>query len=217
MPHSNKHGLLIVLHRAGYWATGHLHAQWLGYAVQLMTKELPPTMVDPHFRSTIYHNYGNGLHELKQYSNAFEAYHEAVSIHHTLVKNDLAKYNFYFARTLLNMGRALSSLEKYDNAIVAYKEAVDICTTMSAEDPLRYNELRARTLLNYGLTLQNLTQVSEAAVVENQAISLLRNLAQPGNECTKLLCDALLNYGCSCHLLGQHAEAVLAYQESILL
>jgi len=47
--HSNKFTLLIVLSRAGYWASDHLCAQWLGRAVQLMTKELPPTMVHPLF------------------------------------------------------------------------------------------------------------------------------------------------------------------------
>ena len=52
---------------------------------------------------------------------------------------------------------------------------------------------------------------------KKQAVSLFRNLAQTGNECTNLLCDALYNYGVSCALLGQHEEAVLAYQESIAL
>jgi len=213
--HSNKYKLLIVLDRAGYWATGHLRTQWLGHAVQLMTKELSPTMVDPHFRSAIYHNYGIGLRQLKQYSNAIEAYHEAVSIRRTLVDNDPAKHNFYFAKTLMNMGIALDYNDKYDDAIVSYKEVLEICTTMSTRDPLLYDELRAKTLFNYGVTLGNLNQVSESAVVERQAISLLRNFAQTGNECTKLLSDALHNYGNSCASLGQHAEAVLAYQESI--
>jgi len=214
---SNKHKLLLVLERAGYWATDHLCAQWLERAIQLMTKELPPTMVHPHFRSTIYHNYGNGLRQLKQYSNAFEAFHEAVSIRRTLVDNDSAKHNYYFAGTLMNMGVALHYIGKYDDAIVAYKEALEICTTMSTQDPLWSNELRAQTLLNYGATLQDSNQVSEAAVVKKQAISLLRNLAQTGNECTNSLCGALYNYGSSCALLGQHEEAVLAYQESIPL
>jgi len=215
--HSNKYRLLIVLDRAGYWATDHLCAQWLGHAVQLMTKELPPTMVHPHFRSVIYNNYGDGLRRLKQYSNAFEAYHEAVSIRRTLVDNDPAKHNYYFAGTLMNMGVALDYIGKRDDAIVAFKEVLEICTTMSTQNPLRYNEWRAITLLNYGVTLQNLNQISEAAVVKKQAISLLRNLAQTGNECTNLLCDALYNYGISCALLGQHEEAVLAYQESMPL
>jgi len=218
--HSNKHKLLIVLNTAGYWASEHLSAlspQWLERAIQLMTKELPPTMVDPHSRSVIYYNYGNGLRRLKQYSDAFEAYHEAVSIRRTLVDNDPAKYKIYFAETLMNMGIALDDIGKYDDAIVAYKEVLEISTTMSTQDPLRYNILRARTLLNYGVTLQNLSQVSEAAVVEKQAVSLLRNLAQTGDECTNLLCDALHNYGNSCASLRQHTEAMLAYQESIFL
>jgi len=218
--HSNKHKLLIVLDRAGYWAAGHLSAlsaQWLERAIQLMTKELPPTMVHSGFRSVTYYNYGNGLRRLKQYSNAFEAYHEAVSIRRTLVDNDPAKYTLYFARSLMSMGTALDNIGKYDDAIVAYKEALEICTTMSTQDPLPYNKLRAKTLYSYGVTLQNLNQVSEAAVVKKQAVSLLRNLAQTGNEWTNLLCHALYNYGITCALLGQHEEAVLAYQESIPL
>jgi len=213
--HSNKHKLLMVLDRAGFKVKDHLRVQWLGYAVQLMTKELPPTMVHPHFRSVIYYNYGNVLHDLKQYFNAFEAYHEAVSIRRTLANNDPARYNFNFAGALMNMGIALDGIGKYDDAIVAYKEALEICTTMSTQDPLRYNELRANILLSYGVTLRNLNQVPEAAVVEKQAVSLLSNLAQTGNEYTILLCNALYNYGSSCASLGQHAEAVLAYQESI--
>ena len=215
--HSNKFTLLILLSRAGYWTSDHLCAQWLGRAVQLMTKELPSTMVDPHFCSVIYYNYGNGLHQLKQYSNAFDAYHEAVSIRRALVDNDPAKHDFSFAKTLANMGSALDKHGKYDDAIVAYKEVLEICTTMSTRDPLRCNELRASTLLHYGFTLVNLNQVSEAAVVEKQAISLFRNLAQTGNEYTTWLCDALHNYGRSCTALGRHAEAVLAYQEAIHL
>jgi len=218
--HSNKHKLLLVLENAAYRALDHLAAlssQWRERAIQLMTKELPPTMVDPLFRSAIYHNYGHSLRLLKQYSNAFEAYHEAVSIRRTLVDNDPAKHNFYFAETLMNMGSALDDIGKYDGAIVAYKEVLETCTTMSTQDPLRSNELRAETLLNYGATLLRLNRVSEAAVVGKQAVSLFRNLAQTGNECTKLLCVALYNYGISCALLGQYAEAVLAYQESIPL
>jgi len=215
--HSNKYKLFIVLERAGYWAPDRLSAQWLERAIHLMTKELPPTMVHPSFCSDIYHNYGLGLRQLKQYSDAFEAYHEAVSIRRTLVDNDPAKHNFYFAETLMNVGIALDDIGKYDDAILAYQEALEICTTMSKEDTLRYNELRAHTLLNYGSTLRGFNQVSEAAVVGKQAISLFRDLAQTGNECINLLCDALYNYGGTCALLGQHAEAVLAYQESIPL
>jgi len=217
--HSNKYKLLLMLNRASYWAPDHLSAQllWLEHAIQLMTKELPPTMLHPHFRSVIHHNYGHVLHDLKQYFNAVEAYHEAVSIRRTLANNDPAKYNFYFAGTLMNMGLALDDIGKYDDAIVAYKEVLEICTTMSTQDPLRYNELRANTLLHYGVTLVNLKQVSEAAVMEKQAISLLRNLAQTGNGCTTMLWTALNNYSGSCASLGQHTEAVLVYQESIPL
>ena len=207
----------MVLGRAGSRNSDHLGTQWLGYAIQLMTKELPPTMVHPHFRSAIYYNYGCRLHQLKQYSNAFEAFHEAVSIHRTLVVNDPANHNFYLAQTLMNMGIALDAIGKYDDAIVAYKEVLEICTTMSTRDPLRYNELIVRALLNYGVALEGSNQVSEAAVMAKQAISLVRDLAQTGKECTIWLCDALHNYGHSCALLGQPAEAVLAYQEAITL
>ena len=216
--HSNKHKLLIVLDRAGYWAHDHflaLSAQWLERAIQLMTKELPPTMVHPHSRSITYHNYGHSLRRLKQYSNALEAFHKAVSIRRTLVDNDPATHIPYFAEALMSMGVTHNVIGKHDDATVAYKEVLEICTTMSTQDPLRYNELRAKTLLNYGATLQDLNQVSESAVVKKQAVSLFRNLAQTGNECTNLLCDALHNYGISCALLGQHAEVVLAFQESI--
>jgi len=213
--HSNKYKLFIVLHRAGYLVKSHPSAQWLERAVQLMTKELPPTMVDPRRRSAIYNNYGTCLGRLEQYSNAFEACHKAVSIRRTL--GDNAKHDPDFAQTLMNMGSALFETGKYDDAIAAYEEVLGICTTMSTQDPLRYNDLRAKALLCYGVTLQKLNQVSEAAEVGKQAVSLLRNLAQTGKECTNLLCYALHKYGISCALLGLHEEAVLVYQESICL
>jgi len=215
--YSNKNRLLIILDRAGYWASGHLRAQWLGRAVQLMTNELPPTMVHPDIRSDIYLNYGYGLYQLKQYSNASEAYDEAISIHRALVNNNPAKHNPYLAQALLNMGVALSALGKYGDAIATSKETLEICTTMSAQDPLRYNKLMAMALLNYGFILGELNQVSQAAEVEKQAILLFRNLVRTGKECTSLLLKALNNYGSSCGSIGQHIEAVLAYQESILL
>ena len=214
--HSNKNRLLLVLDRAGYRAENHLRAQWLGRAVQLMTKELPPTMVTPYFRSEIYNNYGNGLSRLKQYSNAIEALQEAISIRRTLSNDDPETYNVYLAVPLANMGTALRNLGKYDDAIVAYKEVLEICTTMSAHDPLQYDRVMGQTLYNYGITLTDLNQFSEAAAVEKQAISLFRSLAQRGKE-SSILLYALLNYATSCVLLGQHAEAVPALQESILL
>ena len=215
--HSNKIGFLFVLGRASYWTSDHLSVQWFERAVQLMTKELPPTMVHPEFRSVIYNNYGNCLDSLKQYSNALEAYHEAISIRRTLVNNNPAKSNPYLADSFINMGVTLYKLGKYDDAIVAYKEALGICTTMSAQDTLQYNEQMAATLFNYGVALGVSNQFSEAAIVSKQAVSLYRDLARAGNECTVSLCNALHNYGHSCYLLGQHAEAVLVYQESILL
>ena len=114
----------------------------------------------------------------------------------------------------MNMGVALRNLGRYGDAIVTYEEALEICTTMSAQDPLQYNELIARTLYNFGLTHQ---QFFEAVAMEKQAISLYRNLAQTGEKYTTLLCDALHNYAHGCSSLGQHAEAALAYQDSIHL
>ena len=211
---SNKMKLLTVLHRAGSWASGDLRAQWLERAIQLMTTELPPTMVDPGLRSLIYNNYGNGLYELKQYANAAEAYHESVETRRTLISNNPAKHSYRFAIALTNMGNTLHELGKHGDAIAAYKEVLDICTAMSGQDPLRYNEQIANTLVNYGIMLFNLNQFSEAAAVQKQAISLYRNL---GHEQTEKLCAALYNYGSSCYSLGKHAEAALAYQESIPL
>jgi len=214
--HSNKHRLLTVLSRAGSRNSDRLGTQWLGHAIQLMTKEISPTVVDPHFRSAIYYNYGNRLRHLKQNSDALEAYHKALSVCRRLANNDPAKYTPHVARTLMNMGLALGDIGKYDDAIVAYKEVLEICTTMSTQDPPRYNELMAKTLLNYGNTLGSLNQVSEAALIAKQAISLLRKLAQTGNERTNLLGIAFHSYGSHCASLGQHAEAMLAYQESLL-
>ena len=214
---SNNNKLLLVLVRAGHWAKDQLRTQWLGRAVQLMTTELPPTMVNPYLRSHIYNNYGTGLSRLKQYSNAIEAFHEAISIRRTLINNNPATYSVYLARTLMNMGLALGNLGKYDGAIVAYKDALEICTTMSAHDPPEYNKVMGQTLYNYGVTLTDLNRLSEAAAVEKQAISHFRNPAQTWNESSIWLCDALCHYGASCFSLGQHAEAVLAFQECIPL
>ena len=210
--HSNKNSLLIVLGRAGYWASDHLRAELLGRAIQLMTKELPATMVHPERRSIIYYDYGLGLFQLMKYANAIEAYNEAISIRRTLVKHDPVKHNPDLAQTLTNMGNTHHRLEEYGDATVAYKEALEICTTMSAQDPRRYNEIMAATLLSYGITLEKSKQVPEAAVVKQRAVSLYRDL---GNERIGSLCAALHNYGHSCYLLGRYEEAVLVYQESI--
>ena len=214
--YSNKYSLLSVLGVASHLTSDYLGAQWLERAVQLMTKQLPPTMVPPYYRSVIYSNYGNSLFQLGQYADAAEAYNESISISHTLVNNNPAKYSSFFANTLLNMGTTLEGLGKYDDAIAAYKEVLDICTAMSAQDP-QYNKLMAKTLTTYGLTLGNINKISEAAVVQKQAILFYRNLAQIEDEHKYSLCDALHNYGHFCFTLGQHAESVLAYQESILL
>ena len=215
--HSNIYSLLSVLGIASHSTSDYLGAQWLERAVQLMTKQLPPTMVPPHYRSVIYSNYGTSLFQFEQYADAAEAYHQSISISRTLVNNDPAKYSPFFANTLLNMGATLDDLGKYGDAIAAYKEVLDICTAMSAQDPPQYNKLMAKTLITYGFTLGNINKISEAAVVQKQAILFYRNLAQIEDEHKYSLCDALHNYGHFCFSLGQHAESVLAYQESILL
>jgi tetratricopeptide (TPR) repeat protein len=215
--HSNKHSLFYLLCRAGHRASDDLYIQWLERAIHLMTKEIPPTMVHPVFRSSMYFNFGIGLRQLKQYSHSVEAFLEAISIRRPLANSNPAEHNFYLAQSLMSMGISLNIIGKYDDAIVAYKEALEICTTMSAQDPLQCNKLMPKILINYGITLGNLSQISEAAAVEMQAISLLRNLARTENEHTDVLCRALNNYGSSCDFLGRHAEAVLALQECILL
>ncbi len=215
--HSNKYRLLCVLETASYFTSDYLGAQWLECAVRLIAKELPPTMVHPYSRSTIYHNYGNRLLRLKQYANASEAYRESISFCRILVNNNPTKYNYRLARTLVNMGVTLHDLGKYDDAIVANKEVLDICTAMSAQDPLQYNELMGHALNNYGVTLKILNHISEAAAVQKQALPFYRNLAETKHEWTQRLCGALHNYGESCYSLGEHTEAVIAYQESIQL
>ena len=215
--HSNKITLLNVLRRGGDCALAHLSAQWLERAIQLMTNELPPTMVHPDLRGDIYCNYGTSLVMLKQHAHAAEAYHESVSIYRILVSNNPTKYNFRLAGTLVNTGGIFAGLGKYDDAIAAYKEALDICMTMSAQDSLQYNRLMANALQNYAGTLSILSQFSEAAAVNKRAILFCRKLAHTGHEWTHRLCDALHSYGRTCVSLGEHAKAVPAYQESILL
>ena len=213
--HSNKYSLLYVLGRASSCVLD--NAQWLERAVQLMTKEIPPTMVNPDFRSSVYTIYGNSLRRFDQYAHATEAYYESISIRRPLVNSNPAKHSYHFAQTLYNMGSTFHDLGEYGGAIAAYKEQLDICTVMSAQDPPRYNELMAITLIRYEDALRSLKRLPEAAAVEKQALSFCRKLAQTDDSWRDQLCAALYNYGFSCYSLGNHAEAVLAYQESILL
>ena len=213
--HSNKVRFLYVLGRAGSRAVDSIGLQWLERAIQLMTKELPPTIVPPDFRGIIYSNYGYGLVHLEQYADATEALHESISIYRILVNDNPAKHNYHFAGILTNMGATLNELGKYDDAIAVLKEALGIYTAMSAPYPLEYNDLMADALHNYGITLLKLDQFSEAAAVQKQSISFRRNLAQTGNEGTRKLCGTLHSYGHSCYSLGNHAEAVVAFQECI--
>jgi tetratricopeptide (TPR) repeat protein len=226
----NKCRILEVLGRAGSWAlrhpdhqdhqdhNGHLGAQWLERAVQLFTKVLPPITVNTRFISILYSNYGYTFLQREQYSNALEAYYASVSYSRTLVSIDPAAHNDCLARALYGMGTALCEIGKYDDAIVACKEALEICMTMSAQDPLQYNELMANILASYAVTLGRLKRVPEAAAaVAKQAVSLFRNLAQTRNEYRYFLWFSLIAHGNSYGSLGQHAEAVLAYQEAILL
>ena len=215
--HSSKITFLNVLNRAGHYGPDDLRLQWLLHAGELMTRELPPTMVDPGIRSTIYNNYGHSLNELKQHTSAVEAFNEAISIRRILATNDPTRYNPPLVRALRHKGMVLRNLGKDDDAVVALKEALEICTTVSAQDPLQYNQLMAETLNIYAVTLQNLSRFFEAAAVQKQAISLFRNLAQTGHECTRALSITLHDYGTSCFAIGKYAESVRAYQEAILL
>jgi tetratricopeptide (TPR) repeat protein len=224
----NKCRIVEVLGRAGSWAllhpdhpdhpdhSDHLGAQWLGRAVQLFTKVLPPITVNTRLISNLYINYGVTLLQREQYSNALEAYYESLSHCRILVSIDPAAHNDALARALYGVGTALCEIGKYDDAIVAFKEALEICTIISAQDPLQHNELMASVLVSYGTTLGKLKRVPEAAAVQQQAISFLRNLTQ-SDVYRYLLSQALHLYGNDCASLGQHAEAVLAFQESILL
>ena len=213
--HSNKGRFFNVLSSAGYWTTDSLAVRWLERAIQVMTKELPPTMVLPDSRGIIYNNYGNHLILLKQYANAMEAFQESILIYRILVNNNPAKYKYELAMILMSIGASLDDLGKYNDAITVHKEALGIYAAMLAPYSPQYNNLMADALHNYGTTLLKLNQYSEAAAVQKQYISSHRNLAQTGNEGTRKLCRALHNYGTSCKSLGKHAEAVLAYQESI--
>ena len=215
--YSNKFKLLNVLSCAAPRTVGSLGAQWLERGIQLMTEELPPTTVHPHFRSIMCLTYGAGLRHLKQYANAVEAYQESISICRILVNDNPAKYNLSLCRALISMGLLFDEIGQYFDAIAAYKEVQDICTVMAPQYPLQYNELIARGLFSYGTTLSKLNKDSEAVVVFDRAVSLYRDLAQTEHELTPLLCGALYNYGEICYSLGRHAEAALAYQESILL
>ena len=211
--HSNNHRFLTVLCKAGTLTEGYLSTQWLERAIQLMTEELPPTMVQPIVRLLIYYNYGGRLSHLKRYSDALEAYHEAITIIRTSVGSNQGIGKIIRQWTLMEMAKMLYYLGKHDEATVACKEALEICTTMLPQDSLEYKIQMAHTLYNYGLTLEGSNQVSDAAVVQKQAVSIFRDLAQTWK--TDMLCAALIKYARSCSLLGQHAEAVLAYQESI--
>ena len=217
--HPNKFKLLIVLERGGFWAAGHpdLRVQWLGHAVQLMTNELPSIMVTAHSRSVIYNNYGASLSDLKRDINAINAYQEAISHCRTFAKDDPVKYTHYLAGILQNMAISLNGVQKYDDAIAAYKEAIQLCRAMSAQDPPLYHALMAQILHNYALPRLILNQVSEAAELAKEAVSLFRDLPVTGTQGPNNICNSLQRYGLCCHLLGQYAEAVLAFQECILL
>jgi len=181
-----------------------------------MTKELPPTMVHPDFRSIIYNNYGTSLSQTREYSGALDAFHAALKIERTLANHHSAKHKPYLTGTLMNIGLTLYSLGRYDDAVSAYEEALKICMAMLAEEPTQFKDLTAKVLYSLGDALLKLNRVSEAARVEMQAVSFLRSATQTG-ESTKLLCNALHNYGRTCYLLGKHADAVRAYRESISL
>ena len=214
---SNKTKLLIVLKRAGFWADDHpdLCVQWLGHAVQLMTNELPSTIVTAWSRCALYNNYGTGLYHLRQFVSSIEAYQQAVSISRTLVKDDPVTYTYDHAKTLMNMSTSLCAHGKYHDAIAGYKEAIGLCRAMSAQNPLKYNELMAKSLHGHAQALIGSYQISEPAELEKEALSLFRDLGERGIDVSKDVGMCLLHYGQCRHRLGQHAEAVSAYQESI--
>ena len=215
--HSNKITLLNVLHSAGTWAVDHpeLCVQWLGRAVQLITNELPSTMVELYVCSAIHNNYGFGLYLLNRDVSSIEAYQKAISIYHTFVKSDSVRYTHGLARILVNMGCALDALEKYDDSIASFKEAIGLCRAMSAQDPLKYNELMAKALRGCAQALVYSNQVCEAADLGKEGVSFSRDLAERGIDASEVLCMCLQSYGEICHRLGRHAEAVSVYQESI--
>jgi tetratricopeptide (TPR) repeat protein len=217
--YSRKLSLLSVLGRASYWADDHpeLGAQWLEQAVQLMTNELPSTMVPAGFSSSTYHNYGICLGKLEHYDKAMEMSHIAVSLYRTLANENPVAYTSRLAGALMNMGKSLVDLGQYGGAAAAYKEALENWRTASAQDPLQWNTELAHTLCNYGIVLLNLGQISKAAKVEKEAVSLYLSFARTEAEYPEWLGSALHNYGWSCHLLGQHEKAVLAFKECILL
>jgi hypothetical protein len=110
--HSNKHSLFYLLCRAGYRASDDLDMQWLERAIHLMTKEIPPTMVHPVFRSSMYFTFGVGLRQLKQYSHSVDAFLEAIPIRRPLANSNPAEHNFYLAQSLRSMGVSLNILGK---------------------------------------------------------------------------------------------------------
>ena len=215
--YSNKTKLLNVLERAGFWAENHpdLCVQWLGRAVQLMTNELPPTMVTAHIYGIIHYNYGGGLKRLQQYTSSIKAYQNAISIYRMLAEDDPVKYTYDLAHTLTNMGRSLDALGQYDDAIAQYKEAIGLGRAMSAQDPLQCNEIIAKALHNYVQALLCSDRASEAVGPSMEAVSLFRDLAERGIDFSKGLAMCLQRYGECCNRLGRHADAVSAYQESI--
>ena len=211
--HENKDCLFAVLRNAGVSAKGRLAIQWLERAIQLMTGELPPTMVCPLDRLVIYFNYGDCLFNLKRYSDALEAYHEVISLLRTSFDFTQETKETFLQLTLTGMTIVLYHLGRYDEATVACKEALEICTTMSPQEPFEYKMQMAYILYWYGITLAKSNKVSDAAVVQKQAVSIYRDLAQTIE--INMFCDSLYSYARSCSLLGQHAEAVLVYQECI--
>ena len=215
--YSKKLSLLNVLGRAAYWADDHpeLGAQWLGQAVQLMTKELPSTMVPAGFSSSTYHNYGICLGKLERHNKAMEMAHIAVSIYRTLSNDNPTTYTAKLAGALMHMGKSLVDLGQYGDAVATYEEALESWRAASAQDPLQWNTQLAHTLCNYGTILLTLGRVSEAAKAEKEAVSLYHSLSQTEVGCPEWLGSALHNYGYSCHLLGQNEEAVLAFKKCI--
>ena len=217
--YSRKLSLLNVLGRAAYGVDDYpeLGAQWFGQAVQLMTKELPPTMVPSGFSSSTYHNYGICLGKLEHYNKAIDISCIAVSLYRTLANDNPVTFTSRLASALTSMGQSLVGLGQYGGAAAVYKEALENWRIASAQDPLQWNTQLAHVLCNYGIILLNLGQVSEAAKMEKEAVLLYHSSAQAEGGYSEWLGSSLHNYGWACHLLEQHADAVPAFEECIVI
>ena len=214
---TNKMSLLVVLRWASKVLNGDsICIQWLEDAVQIMT-DLPLSIVPNELRSVIYYNYGLCLWKLGKYVRAVEVQHNGVHIYRELASVNPVRYTSDLVGALESLALSFYHLGQYDDADAVYKEALEHCRTVPARAAPQCSGQLARILYNYGNTLGALKQVPKALEMEKEALSLYRELAQTETKFTTWCCYACLRYARSCHLLEQHTEAVVAYQESIPL